>query len=76
MKDAEWYALQGEILMAFKQYDTAHNSLREAVRLDPENMQFRRLALDAAVQVKRHKQFPMRLKDSIQGLFTGGRKRR
>ena len=34
------------------------------------------LALDAAVQVKRHKQFPMRLKDSIQGLFTGGRKRR
>lgn len=75
-KDAEWYALQGEILMAFRQYDTAHSSLREAVRLDPENMDFRRLALDAAVQVKRHKQLPVRLKDSIRDLFTGGRKRR
>ncbi len=76
LKDAEWYALQGEILMGFKEYDTAHNSLREAVRLDPDNMQFRRLALDAAVQVKRHKQLPMRLKDSLQSLFTGGKRRR
>lgn len=75
-KDAEWFALQGEILMAFRQYDTAHSSLREAVRLDPENMDFRRLALDAAVQVKRHRQLPIRLKDSIQSLLTGGCKRR
>lgn len=76
LKDAEWYALQGEILMGFREYETAHSSLREAVRLDPDNMEFRRLALDAAVQVKKHKQFPMRLKDSIQGLFIGGRKRK
>lgn len=76
MKDAEWYALQGEILMAFREYDTAHSSLREAVRLDPENMEFRRLALDAAVQVKKHKHFPMKLKDSIHGLLRGGKRRR
>ena len=76
VKDAEWFALQGEILMGFKEYDTAHASLREAVRRDPDNMGFRRLALDAAIQVKRHKQLPMRLKDSIQGFFIGGKKRR
>lgn len=76
MKDAEWYALQGEILMGFKEYETAHSSLREAVRLDPENMEFRRLALDAAVQVKRHRQLPIRLKDSIQGLFSGAKRYR
>ena len=74
-KDADWYALQGEILMAFKEYDTAHRSFREAVRREPENMQFRSLALDAAVQVKRHQQLPMRVKDSVQALF-GGRRRR
>lgn len=76
VKDAEWFSLQGEILMGFKEYDTAHASLREAVRRDPDNMGFRRLALEAAIQVKRHKQLPMRLKDSIQGFFIGGKKRR
>jgi len=75
-KDADWYALQGEILMAFKEYDTAHRSFREAVRREPENMTYRSLALDAAVQVKRHQQLPMRVKDSVQALFGGGRRRR
>ena len=75
-KDADWYALQGEILMAFTEYDTAHRSFREAVRREPENMTYRSLALDAAVQVKRHQLLPMRVKDSVQALLGGGRRRR
>ena len=31
-KDAQWYCLQGEILMNLHQYDSAHQSFREAVR--------------------------------------------
>ncbi len=74
-KDARWYAMQGEILMAFREYDTAHQSFREAVRREPEDMDYRRQALEAAVQVKRRKHFPMRLKDSLGSVF-GNRKKR
>ena len=31
-KDGEWFCLQGDILMALKQYENAHQSYREAVR--------------------------------------------
>ena len=74
-KDARWFALQGEILMAYREYDTAHQSFREAVRREPEDMDYRRQALEAAVQVKRRKHLPIRLKDSIGSIF-GGKKRR
>jgi len=52
-KDAEWYYMQGNILMALKQYETAHQSYREAIRRDPDNRQFREGALDAALAVKK-----------------------
>ena len=54
-KDAEWYYMQGNILMALKQYETAHQSYREAVRRDPDNRQFREGALDAALAIKKSK---------------------
>lgn len=54
-KDAEWYYMQGKILMALKQYETAHQSYREAVRRDPDNRQFREGALDAALALKKSK---------------------
>lgn len=54
-KDAEWYYMQGNILMALKQYETAHQSYREAVRRDPDNRQFRAGALDAALAIKKSK---------------------
>ena len=47
-KDADWYFLQGKILMGLRQYDTAHQSFREAVRRDPDNHKYREGALDAA----------------------------
>lgn len=52
-RDGRWYAMQGRILMAMDQYETAHQSFREAVRHEPDNNEFRRGALDAAVALKR-----------------------
>ena len=45
--------LQGRILMALEQYESAHQSYREAVRREPNNNVFRQGALDAAVALKK-----------------------
>lgn len=52
-RDADWFNLQGVILMQMDQYESAHQSFREAVRRDPDNMEYRRGALDAAVAMKK-----------------------
>ena len=44
-----------------RQWGTAHQSFREAVRLDPENLEYRRGALDAAVAVKKHQKWTYRV---------------
>ena len=48
-RSAEWFALQGEILMAMEQYDSAEQSWRQAVRMEPNNVIYRRGALAALV---------------------------
>ena len=53
LRDGWWYAMQGKILMAMYQYETAHESYREAVRWEPDNNEFRRGALEAAVALKK-----------------------
>ena len=62
-KDAECYCLQGDILMGLKQYETAHQSYREAVRRDPNNRQYRAGALDAAVAMKKNRPITDKIKD-------------
>ena len=52
-RDADWYHLQGLILMELKQYESAHQSFREAVKRCPDNIEYRRGALDAAVAMKK-----------------------
>ncbi len=52
-RDGSWYAMQGFILMEMEQYETAHQSFREAVRREPNNIEYRRGALDAAVALKK-----------------------
>ena len=52
-RDGRWYAMQGAILMAMDQFGTAHQSYREAVRQEPDNNEFRRGALAAAVALKK-----------------------
>ena len=48
-RDGDWYYTQGKVLMAMEQYDSAHQSFREAVRRSPENNVYRSGALAAAV---------------------------
>jgi len=66
-KDAEWYYIQGNILMALRQYETAHQSYREAVRRPPENRKFREGALDAALAMKKNRP----LGEKIRSFFKG-----
>ena len=61
-RDARWYAMQGRILFHMEQYDSAHQSYREAVRRDPDNNTFRQGALDAAVAMKQSKTLRGRIK--------------
>ncbi len=67
-KDDEWYYIQGRLLMGLRQYVTAHQSFREAVRLQPENMDYRRGALDAALAVKKHQKWGYRVLEWADGL--------
>ena len=64
-KDADWYFLQGKILMGLRQYETAHQSFREAVRRDPDNRKYREGALDAALAMKKNRSLAHRLKDAL-----------
>lgn len=74
VKDAEWYYLQGELLMRMRQYASAHQSYREATRRDPDNLQYRRGAFEAAKAVKKHAQPLQKAADAIGGLFRPRRK--
>ena len=67
-KDDEWYYIQGQLLMGMRQWGTAHQSFREAVRLQPENLEYRRGALDAAVAVKKHQKWTYRVLEWADGL--------
>lgn len=52
-KDAEWFCVQGDILMKLRQYQNAHDSYREAVKREPENRRYREGALNAALALKK-----------------------
>ena len=67
-RDASWFAMQGRVLMALEQYDSAHHSYREAIRREPNNNVFRQGALDAAVALKKSRTFPGRIKALLKKL--------
>jgi tetratricopeptide (TPR) repeat protein len=48
-RDGDWYYMQGRVLMAMDQYESAHQAFREAVRQSPENNVYRSGALAAVV---------------------------
>ena len=64
-RDDGWYALQGKILMGLHRYDEAHQSYREAIKLDPDNREYRAGALDAVVAGRNSK----KLNGKIQNWF-------
>ena len=68
-RDADWYYMQGNILMGMRQYKTAHQSYREAVRRDPDNNQYRTGALDAAIATKKSTQLGFRIQTWVQDTF-------
>ena len=68
-KDADWYYMQGNILMGMRQYKTAHQSYREAVRRAPDNNRYRTGALDAAIAQKRNEQVLYRVQDWLTGVL-------
>ena len=67
VRDAAWYDLQGQILMQLYQYEAAHQSFREAVKRCPDNREYRRGALDAALAMKKSKTFPGRIMQFFRG---------
>ncbi len=67
-RDGSWYAMQGHILMAMDQFETAHQSFREAVRKEPSNIEYRRGALDAAVALKKSKTLAGRVRALLKRL--------
>ena len=73
-KDADWYFIQGNILMGMRQYRTAHQSYREAVRREPDNNHYRTGALDAALAVKKSGQLFFRIQTWIQDTFHSPKK--
>lgn len=62
-RTAAWYEVQGRAYMMLQQYETAHQSFREAVRRDPDNLQYRRGAFDAAVAMKNSQTLQGKLKN-------------
>lgn len=68
-KDADWFCLQGDILMALRQYDTAHQSYREAVRREPDNRRFREGALNAALAMKKSRPIGEKLQGWAKGIW-------
>ena len=68
-KDGEWYFTQGQVLMAMEEYESAHQSYREAVRRNPDNREYRAGALEAAVTLKKAKHLHFKVKQTFRHLF-------
>lgn len=61
-RSAGWYAEQGRVLMEMSQYQSAEQSYREAVRMDPNNITYRAGALDALVAYRNSRTLSGRLR--------------
>jgi len=55
--------------MAMRQYETAHQSYREAVRREPDSMRYRQGALDAALAMRRNRQLLHRIAGWLKELL-------
>lgn len=67
-RDADWFALQGSILLKRGEAEAAHGCFRSAVRMDPDNRQYRQMALDAAVQMRKRKSLRGRMGGWAKGI--------
>lgn len=67
-RDAEWFDLQGVILLKKGEAEAAHACFRTAVRLEPDNTRHRELALDAGVAMRRKKTWRGRMSGWAKGI--------
>ena len=67
-RDGDWYYMQGKVLMALEEYDSAHQSFRQAVKLDPENNVYRAGALAATVAYQKEQKLPGKMKKAFRQL--------
>ena len=67
-RDSDWYYMQGKVLMALEEFDSAHQSFRQAVRMDPENNVYRAGALAAAVAQQKERTLQGKVKKVFKGL--------
>ena len=68
-RDGDWYYLQGKVLMALEEFESAHQSFREAVRLDPENNVYRAGALAAAVALQKEQKLPGKVRKLFRNII-------
>ena len=64
-RSADWYYAQGTILMEMEQFASAEQSFREAVRMDPNKVEYRRGALDALVAQRKSRTLIGRMKHAL-----------
>ena len=67
--DAEYYYIEGQILMHLRQFSTAHAAFRKAVDLQPDSREYRLAAFEAARAYKKHAQPVWRVIDWVGGVF-------
>ena len=69
-RGAVWFAVQGRVLMEMRQYESAHQSFREALRLDPDNHGYHREAFEAESALKKSRTFPGKVQQFFHRLSS------
>lgn len=67
-RDAEWCHLKGTVLMRKGEAEAAHICFRAAVKAEPENAEYRKDALEAAVLMRKQKTIRGRMACWARGL--------
>ena len=68
-RDGDWYYMQGKVLMALEQYESAHQAFREAVRRSPDNNVYRSGALAAVVAQREAQTLHGKVKKVIKNII-------
>ena len=68
-RDGDWYYVQGKVLMAMEQYESAHQSFREAIRRSPENNVYRSGALAAVIAQREAETLHGKMKKAFRSIL-------
>ncbi len=68
-RDGDWYYMQGKVLMAMEQYESAHQSFREAIRRSPENNVYRSGALAAVIAQREAETLHGKMKKAFRSIL-------